>query len=51
MSCLQFRSNSEAAAVTYPQVLIDKVLDLLALGVSQAEISRRTGISRATVRE
>lgn len=37
--------------MTYPQVLVDKVLDLIAAGVSQAEISRRTGISRAAIRD
>ena len=37
--------------MTYSQVIVDKVLDLLALGVSQAEIARRTGIARATVRQ
>jgi len=37
--------------MTYPQVLVDKALEMLALGLSQAEVSRRTGISRAAIRD
>jgi len=36
--------------VTYPRVVIDEVLQLLGEGLSQAEVSRRTGISRTAVR-
>jgi hypothetical protein len=50
-SCLQFGSNVEAARVTYPQAVINDVLRLLGEGLSQAEVSRRTGVSRATVRD
>jgi hypothetical protein len=52
MSCLlRFSPNSEAAPVTYPRVVIDEVLGLLGEGLSQAEISRRKGISRAAIRD
>jgi hypothetical protein len=37
--------------MTYPQAVIDEVLQLLGEGVSQAEISRRKGISRAAIRD
>jgi len=37
--------------VTYPQPVVDDVLGLLAGGLSHAEISRRTGISRAAIRD
>jgi hypothetical protein len=37
--------------MTYPQAVIDEVLRLSDEGLSQAEISRRKGISRAAIRE
>jgi hypothetical protein len=37
--------------MTYPQLVIDEVLRLLGEGLSQAEVSRRKGISRAAIRD
>jgi hypothetical protein len=37
--------------VTYPQVIIDGVLAMLEAGLSQAEISRRKGMSRYAIRQ
>lgn len=42
---------SEAARVTYPQVIVDEILAMLEAGLSQAEISRRRGMSRSAIRD